>query len=190
MNLFLNFVSGDWLIILFDNDRHIIDIKKENILLRESSKLLNIIDSFLKKNNLNYKDIENIIVVNWPWSFTWVRTISLIINSISYIFNTSLTPINYFELFDKYPIVKTSSKRDLFIKKTSFRDIEIISNQELELFLKDNKIKKLYWDFDTSYLREKILLTREFDYNKLIKNLDLEKNNLISPFYFKKPNIQ
>ena len=59
------------------------------------------IEDFLKKNNFDYPEIKNFVLVNWPWSFTWIRTVVLAINTISFITKQSITPINYFDLFKK-----------------------------------------------------------------------------------------
>jgi tRNA A37 threonylcarbamoyladenosine modification protein TsaB len=64
MYLFLNAVSKNSILILFDVDRKIIDLENISILLQESSKLSPLIDNFLKKNNISYNEIENLVVVN------------------------------------------------------------------------------------------------------------------------------
>jgi hypothetical protein len=47
--------------------------------------------------------------------------------------------LTYFDLFENYPIIKTSSKRDSFVKMTSKSEIEIIQNEDLKEKLKDTK---------------------------------------------------
>jgi hypothetical protein len=47
--------------------------------------------------------------------------------------------LTYFDLFQSYPIVKTSSKRDSFLKLSETSEIQIISNEDLENTLKDYK---------------------------------------------------
>lgn len=188
MNLFLNAVSKNWIIMLFDKNREILDSENISTLLQESSRLTPIIDSFLKKNNLQYSEIKNIVVVNWPGSFTWVRTITLIVNTLSYIFeNIHLTPISYFDLFESYPIIKISSKRDLFVKKSKNNIIEIVKNEEFIQYLVDNNISEVYgeeFDFNS--------LTKSNDwinYEKIIKQLSLREEKQIEAYYLKKPSI-
>jgi hypothetical protein len=59
-----------------------------------------------------------------------------------------MTEINFFELFEKshqkYPIIKKSSRRDHFVKKSESSEIEIISNSDLEKYLEENNIDKAY----------------------------------------------
>jgi len=185
MNLFINTIAKKSSIILFWEEREIKDSEDFEIKWNESSFLIPIIDSFLKKNNLNYFDIKNIVLVNWPWSFTWVRTAVLAINTINYITNNSLTPISYFELFDNYPIIKSSSKRDCFFKKDFKSDIEIIENEKLNILLNENNIKKIYWEASL----ENIEIIEKIDYLSIIKNIELKNLKKIEPLYLKKPNI-
>lgn len=188
MYLFLNAVSKNSLLILFDNNRKIIDLENISILLQESSKLSPIIDNFLKKNNLLYSEIKNIVVVNWPGSFTWVRTISLVVNTLSYIYkNIELTPISYFDLFKTYPIVKLSSKRDLFVKKSKNNIIEIVKNEEFLVYLVDNNIKEVYWD--EFVVDSTINFNGSINYEEIIKELELKNHKQIEAYYVKKPSL-
>lgn len=188
MNLFLNAVTGNWVLILFDNNRVIIDQEDISILLNESSKLIPIIDDFIKKNNLSYSDIDNIVVVNWPGSFTWVRTISLVVNTLSYTFeNIKLTPIVYFDLFQNYPIIKVSSKRDLFVKKSKGDIIEIVKNEDFIKYIEENSIKEVFWEnFDFNPLTKS---NDWINYERIIEEIKFENKKQIEAFYLKKPSI-
>jgi hypothetical protein len=55
-----------------------------------------------------------------------------------------MTAINYFELFINYPIVKSSSRRDHFVKINNNSDIEIIENELLEKQLNNDNIATVY----------------------------------------------
>lgn len=185
MNLFINTISKISSIILFDEKRDIIDQIDFEIKWNESSLLIPNIDSFIKKNNLNYFDIKNIVLVNWPGSFTWVRTVVLVINTINFITNNNLTPINFFELFPNYPIIKSSSKRDCFFKKNANEEIEIITNEEIERYLKENNIIQLYWESDI----QNVQIIEKIDYLSIIKQIKFKELKKIEPLYLKKPNI-
>lgn len=188
MNIFIDSISTTAKIIIFDSKRKIISENDLKIKWNESSKLIPSIDSILKKNNTKYKDIENIVVVNWPWSFTGIRTTVLAINSINYITNKNLTAISYFDMFDSYPIIKTSSKRDCFIKLTKDSKIEIISNINILKLLQDKKINKIYWDINKEIF-EKIEIFDKIDYVNIIKDIKFDSKKQIDPLYIKKPNI-
>ena len=64
MNIFINSVSTQGMLMLFDADRKIVAQKEIEVLMRESSSLLSFIDIFLSDNNLEYNAIDNIVVVH------------------------------------------------------------------------------------------------------------------------------
>ena len=183
MNLFLNTISKIWKIILFDKNRNIISSKDFEVLWNESTLLISEVDNFLKENNTFYSNLENIVVVNGPWSFTWVRTTTLMVNTINFVNNKNITPINYFELFENYPIVKTSSKRDSFLVFSKNSKIEIMLNDEIEK--KFENISFYYWDLKIDGKNN----IEDIDYEKIIKNIKLKNEKIIKPFYVKKPSI-
>lgn len=192
MNLFINAISTKWILILFNNNRKIIFEQNIEILWNESSKLILLIDEFLKKNTISYFDLDNIILVNWPWSFTGVRTIVLVINSINFIINKNITSISFFDLFEKYPIIKSSSRRDLFVKYKKNDKIQIVPNDKFILKW------KIYWDLNNNLLSEKFNIISNINYTKIISNIVFKTNDswkkiyktkLIEPLYIKKPNI-
>ena len=66
MNLFLNAVSLKGKIILFDDERNVIAQQDMSLWLNESSKLISTVSDFLKDNMVEYKAIQNIVVVHGP----------------------------------------------------------------------------------------------------------------------------
>jgi len=185
MNLFIDTISPKACIILFDNLRKILKKEFFDIKLQESEKLSSKIDDFINKCGIGYFDIENIVVVAGPGSFTWVRSTVLIINTIAYCTKSMITSLSYFDLFDTYPIIKTSSKRDVFIKESRLSEIKIIKNEEI----KNLKIKNtLSWDVNFDFLKNYCIISIP-DYENIIKNLSLDNKKIISPIYIKKPNI-
>ncbi|MDD2908053.1 MAG: hypothetical protein PHH98_05430 [Candidatus Gracilibacteria bacterium] len=185
MNLFINTISKDAHIILFDDNRMISDKIIFEIKGNESSLLIPTLDSFLKKNNLKYDEIKNIVLVNGPGSFTGVRTVVLAINSINYITNNNLTAISYFDLFKNYPIVKSSSKRDCFFKENQENNIEIILNEDLQNYLKQKNLSTIYGEADI----ENVEIIENIDYLSIIAEIRFDNLKKIEPLYIKKPNI-
>ncbi len=183
MNLFINAISENWILILFNDDRNIISQKKIKILWNESSKLISLVDSFLKENDTEYQKLENLVVVNWPGSFTWVRTIVLAINTINFITKKSITPLSFFDLFESYPIIKNSSRRDLFVKYQKPANIEVVKNENFKFCW------EVYWDIWNNILSEELQTISDINYPKIIKNIDFQDNTLIEPLYIKKPSI-
>ncbi len=183
MNIFLDTISAKNALILFDEKRNILDTHFFDVRLNESTLLIEEFDNFLKKNKREYTDLENIIVVNGPGSFTGVRTTVLLVNTINFVLKKNITTLTYFDLFEKYPMVKTSSKRDCFVKMTRESEIEIIQNEDLKEKLK--WIKVLYGDM----ILENIQINSQVDYEKIIKNISFQNQKIAEAFYLKKPNI-
>lgn len=188
MNLFINTISNQAHIIIFDDNRDIIDDISWEAKWNESSTLIPQIDLILKNNKLKYNDLNNIVVVNGPWSFTWIRTTVLAANSINFIINKKMSAISYFELFNSYPIIKSSSKRDCFVKWDSNSKIEIIENEKLINNILDKNINEIYWDAGLiSNVDLKIF--DKIDYTNIIKSLKFDNLEQIDALYIKKPNI-
>lgn len=189
MNLFINAVSKVWHLLFFDENKNILFEEKIEVAWNESSKLTQKIDDFIAKNNIEYKNIKNIVVVSWPWSFTWVRAICLIVNTISFAVWSKITDISFFDLFDKYPIAKSSSKRDLFVKYSKSDSIEIIKNEDFIKYLKTNNINKIYWDLNDNIFGDDLKLDASINYSEIIKNIVFKDKTRIEPLYIKKPSI-
>ena len=188
LNIFIDTISIPCTLILFNDKRKIIDKESFQIKWNESSILIPKIDEFLKKNTINYIDLENIVVVNWPWSFTWVRTTILAINTINYIIKKNITTLSYFNLFRNYPIIKSSSKRDCFFKKDEHSKIEIISNEELKKYLNNKNVNKIYWEANNDFFYD-IKILDKIEYEDIIKKIAFKKLFKAEPLYIKKPNI-
>ncbi len=187
MHVVFNGVSSCGYIWLFSHEREYIDSENFEIAGNESSKATSLIADFLEKQKLNYQDISNIIVVVGPWSFTGIRSISLIVNTLAYIYpHISLTPVNFFDLFDTYPIVKSSSKRDLFVKYDEKSIIEIVTNSDFE---SRYTLSDIYGDTDINRFSAWYVLKDSIDYIWLMNDIQLKKEKRIAPLYIKKPNI-
>ena len=211
MNLFLNTISEKAKLILFDDKKEIKSEFDFQILGNESEKLIWIIDDFLKRNNIDYKDLENLVVVAGPWSFTWIRTIVLLVNTINFVIKKNITTLNYFDLFDSYPIVKSSSKRDSFFKKDKNSEVEIIKNENILEYLSKNNITKIYWENKNltpplapplqegnnkkspllgGDLEGGILeIFENIDYSAIIKKIKFDNKKIAQAIYIKKPSI-
>jgi tRNA A37 threonylcarbamoyladenosine modification protein TsaB len=147
-----------------------------------------LIDNLLKKNKIEYSSLNNLVVINGPGSFTWIRTCVLAVNSINYIIDKSITSLSFFDLYKTFPIVKTSSKKDYFLQKDKNSSIEIISNDDFNNYLIKNNITKVYWEYKNEVLKN-IINLEKIDYLDIIKNIKFTKNKQIRPLYIKKPNI-
>ncbi|MDP2090898.1 MAG: hypothetical protein Q8K30_04850 [Candidatus Gracilibacteria bacterium] len=188
MNIFIDTISNPAKLIIFNNNRDFIDETEWSVKGNESSTLIPKIDEILKKNNIKYTDLENLLVVNGPGSFTGIRTTVLAINSINYIINGSITAISYFDLFNNYPIIKSSSKRDYFAMFEPYSKIEIIENDQLINNLNKLNINTIYGEADKNLFKN-IKIIENIDYLSIIKNIKFSKDKQIYALYIKKPNI-
>jgi len=183
MNLFIHAVSSEGRLLLFDSAGTIHHEQGISLLLNESSKLIWTVAAFLQASHVSYEDVENIVVIHGPGSFTGIRTIVLYVNSLAFIYpHILLTPLSFFWLYDSYPIAKKSSKRDLFVKRSENAIIEIVQN---DVFLAEYSDKTVYgdiWDIHT-------LCDASVEYSTILKSLQLKKEKSIEPLYIKKPNI-
>lgn len=187
MYLFFDWVSSHWFIALLDTQKNIIARDTFKIGGNESTKTIPIIDVFLEAQSVDYRDIQNIICVVWPGSFTGIRTITLVVNTIAYTYpNIQLTAVNFFDLYTQYPIIKSSSKRDLFVKYSKNDIIHLVSNQDFESFYQAGDV---YWDTDLERFSQKISLKSEIDYEVFLQDIPLDTKKKIAPLYIKKPNI-
>lgn len=188
MNLLIDTISSPSVIILFDQNRDIIGKNDWIAQGNESSTLIPKIDDFISANNLIYWDIENIVVVAGPWSFTWVRTTVLVANTLAFTLGCHLTSLSYFDLFKNYPIMRPSSKRDYFVRFSQNSDIEIIENNDLLEQLKNKNIKRVYGQ-KSNVFPEDITIVEKIDYKSIIHKVIFKQNHQIDPLYIKKPNI-
>lgn len=187
MYLFFDAVSSHGYIGLFDDSKKLLAHENFNISGNESTKTIPLIDAFLKRQSISYNDISNIVTIAWPGSFTGIRTISLVVNTLAYIYpKLSLTSYNFFDLYDYYPIVKSSSKRDMFVKWEKSATIEIVQN---DIFETRNSSLDIYWDVNIDRFENEYNLHYEVDYAQIFQSIDLDTAQSIAPLYIKKPNI-
>jgi len=184
MNLFLDTISPLGTLIAFDEKRHIQKQIFFDVLGKESTQLIEIFDAFLQDISLSYHDIDHIVVVAGPGSFTWVRTTILMVNTINFVIKKTLTSLSYFDLFDAYPIIKTSSKRDVFAKFSENEKIQIFSNEEILEKCQDlNTIAT-----DAVFFEGKNTISTP-DYQRIIHTVAFQNLSILQPLYVKKPNI-
>ncbi len=187
MNLFINAVSDRWYVALFDEKRNIIASMDLYIRGNESSQFITTLDEFLEQNKTPYNQINNIVCVNGPGSFTWVRTIVLVVNTLGFLHDIYLTHMSYFDLFNNFPVIKSSSRRDSFFLKSAWEEIQIIQNTHLDELLHTENINNIYWESNFSF--ENVSIIENIDYSDIIKALEFQKNKKIEALYIKKPNI-
>lgn len=187
MILFFDGVSSTWYIALYSPERNLVASETFHIAGNESTQTVGLIDSFLQKQGITYPDVDQIVCVIGPGSFTGVRTISLVINTLAFIYpHISLTGVSFFDLYDSYPIIKSSSKRDLFVKYEKSATIQIEANKSFEESFEGSTI---YGDTDISRFEREYILVSQIDYDDCLQSMQFENKKRLAPLYIKKPNI-
>ncbi|MCH8518624.1 hypothetical protein LAT59_02595 [Candidatus Gracilibacteria bacterium] len=186
--LFLDAVSTCGRVVLLDDG---VKISEDILSLsgNESSLLPSRVFSFLKENTITASELSHIYVVHGPGSFTGIRSICLFVNTLAYIYpQLTLTPLSFFDLFAHYPIIKQSSRRDVFVKKEKNATIDILSLQELQVYLQN--IPECYGSFDVTSLEGvHTNLVQNYGVEEVISRLNNKSLKFIEPLYIKNPNI-
>ncbi len=189
MYLFFDAVSQRGYLGLYTQKKSLVSEYFFSVQGNEGKALPSMIDDFLKREKVDYQQIQNIVCVVGPGSFTGIRMLTLVVNTIAYIYpHISLTPLSFFDLYEEYPIIKTSSKKDLFVKWEKSATIEVLSNDE---FLK--KIpKQTKWCFgnaDVFFEERSFSLEEKYIPSEIFSKVEFQKLKKLAPLYIKKPNI-
>ena len=173
---FTNLVFG-----LFKDEKLIDEKKIESA--EHSKNMIPAFQELLKENHITVDDIESIIVINGPGSFTGVRIGVVLAKILAFTKNIPVKALTYLEAmdlsYDKDVILGIKDRNGAFIGE----------------FLKNHKLKKEYY-----YLTKEELANIDFAIN-YDDNIDLElvyqymKNNntvnphLLKPIYVKKIDV-
>lgn len=179
--LYIDTHSIKLVLALFKDDEV---LKKIEVTSAEHSKnvVLNI-NNMLKEHELEVTDLNEIIVIIGPGSFTGVRIGVVIAKMIAYTKNILVKPISFLEAaslsYDNYVTLGIKDRNGAFVASFNsnhelVEDYEYINNQDLE-----------------SYPKE-IIYQEEVDLNRLIhyvKNKDVINPHLLKPLYVKKIEV-
>ena len=168
-------------------DHRIYD-KYTEIFANQSSMLIPKIVEILNKNNLNISDINEVIVVNGPGSFTGVRIGVVVAKTISYALNVPIYSISSLALKaignnsdDNYSVFLNDNKGSFIgefdINNQLVKDYFYLSKDEFLKYQESHKIidnSTIYWEkiFEDNYLK------KEDCYNikpLYIKKIEVEK---------------
>ncbi len=186
--LFLDAVSTRGKILLLCEDMTIWEEVIE-LAWNESSQLWAKVFSFLERFMVNSSELSSIYLVCGPGSFTGIRSICLFCNTLAYIYpNLLLYPLSFFDLYEHYPIIKQSSRRDVFVKMWKSATIEILTFPELSIQLQ--QYTEVYGSFDIWVCNQDHLILREnYIPWDVIARKELTAMKCIEPLYIKNPNI-
>ena len=187
MYLFIDVISPDWALILFNDDK-IISESRVSLKWKEFNNLLENIEDLLKQNLMEFKDLSWITVINWPWSFTWTRVIALIVNTLILVYGIKVEAIGYFRFLEL-----SEASCPMFIKANKNEYLVRISSSQEPIIENIGEVKDgaYFWIWDNiDFENRKIYIKSISDYSIFFKNYRFDwKAENIEPLYIKKPNI-
>lgn len=136
------------------------------------------VDLILKKNNISYKNISQLYIINGPGSFTSIKLVVLFANTLKLIFpNCELYYINSIKwnATSAKELCVIDAKSDLYYVSTSYFKKPFLIKKETE-----PKINKSYFRY--FYDNE---LKKDFDLKWRYHAKNFEKTNIIKPLYIK-----
>ncbi|NDK19813.1 hypothetical protein GW819_03155 [Candidatus Gracilibacteria bacterium] len=188
MYLFIDTISNPVTYILFDSERNIVSEDFLELRGRESEYFLDSLLEFLSKNSLGYKDLQGVIVVNGPGSFTAMRIITLTINTLSFVHYIPLYSVDYFMLGElsgwTYPLLLRANRGEYLLKKAGNTIPELIAISDIE--------PGTYFGIGdvNDFTNGTISIQSTLRYPVFCKNFPIENpTERIEPIYIKKPNI-
>lgn len=147
-----------------------------------SEVLVPTLESVLKKSNLKLQDLDEIIVVNGPGSFTGVRMGVTIAKTIAYCLNKKIKTITSLEMYgvsseEDFDIVTVFDSKGVYsaLKKgNEYTQFLYQKISEFEIYKNENNYKVLK---EKNVNLEKILL--------YLKNVEPSNPHLVNPIYIK-----
>jgi len=186
--LFIDTHSEKAIVILFKNNE-VISLK-ESINQSHSSSMTLMINNSLSENNINFKDLGMILVVNGPGSFTGIRIGITIAKTMAYSLNIPIKVLTSLEL----QAISSSLDKKLatYFDKNGYYIGLFDNDNKLQgeyLYLKENELK----DYLTTHKLENNILKNDVDYLKVLeytKNLKAVNPHEVKPLYVKKIEVE
>lgn len=145
------------------------------------------VDDILKENNLSPKDVDEIIVVNGPGSFTGIRIGVTIAKMFAYLQNIRIVTITSLQarvigMKSKYLISKIDAKHDNYYIGLYDENY----NKIVEKFAHITEIEEIIKE----YSPEVVDIDKEYNIEKIVeytKKLPSENVHAVNPIYLKLP---
>lgn len=188
MYLLIDTISIPATYILFDSEKDIVSEEHLELRGQESECFLDSLSAFLLKNNLEYRDLDGVVVVNGPGSFTAMRIITLTVNTLSFVHRIPLYGIDYFRLAElagaEFPMLIRANRGEYLKKETKYTPPELRAIPEIS--------PGNYWGIGDAndFTNPGISIQSTLRYQLFCSNFLFEHpTERIEPFYIKKPNI-
>lgn len=186
ISLFIDTSLSDVSIALV-KDENLLSIIHNNIPGEHSIYVSKYIEDILKENSLSPKDVNEIIVVNGPGSFTGIRIGVTIAKMFAYLQNIRIVTITSLLAkvigeHSKYILSKIDAKHDNYYIGLYDENY----NKIVEKFVNSEEMNKII----TQYSPKIVDIEKEYDIEKIVeytKELPNENYHAVNPIYLKLP---
>ena len=154
-----------------------------------SNNIMPMIDELLKTSKVNVRDIDEVIVVNGPGSFTGVRIGVTIAKTLAYTLNIPIKAISSLELLmissDNDIVLATENDKNgyyigIFKNKKLDSDMFYLSNSEYVSYIEENHYEdNVVKDIELDYLKI-------YEYSRNLKSLNPHE---VKPLYIKQIEV-
>lgn len=188
MYLFLDTISEPTYIALFDDKRVIHDHAGWEWKYHDFDKLIETIDTLMKKNNIDYSELQWIVTLIGPGGFTGTRINSLVVNTLAYSFHTPLYPITVGEFFAlqnaPLPWLTSITKREVLLWESEEPNSYVQKKKEDVAPGTYSTLTMIDFENNSHTIRA------AKEYGSVIKNLTFSNSlSRVQPLYAKSPNI-
>lgn len=188
MYLLINTLSPSATYLLFNSERKVVSEEVLDIHGRESEYFLESLLLFLERNSLEYKDLEGVVTVNGPGSFTAMRIITLTLNTLSLVHKVPLYSIDSFALGElsgwRHPILIRANRGEYLLQEYIDSSPKLVAIPDLP--------SGSYFGFgeENDFANQDISIESTLDYESICRNITLANPvERMEPLYIKKPNI-
>ncbi len=170
----------------------------------EAERLMPAIDELLTASNLTYKDLDKILVIKGPGSFTGLRVGVTVANTIANLQKVDLFAVDTFEYwwqkFDGDParnaLLIFAGKGGVYVSfdNGNASDAKLVDLPNLKKYLTDHNIEKVFGDItvDQKEVADCEFIDINKDFAQTVEELmkkDHKPVKLVEPKYIKKPSI-
>ncbi len=164
----------------------------------EAEKLMPAIEDMLG-DEVTYEEIENILVVKGPGSFTGLRIGVATANTIAHFAGCNLYAISTFEyLWLQAPadaaLVLFAGKGGVYVSLTPEEEGKIVDMPDVNEYLENNNVTKVFGDISDEQKQQidAQFVETNYDFADTVSKIDLQslkKEKLVNPLYIKQPSI-
>ena len=183
--LFIDTHSEKLLISLLKDEKILEEISKEE--KNHSVYLMPSINDILNNNHIEVDNIDQIIVVNGPGSFTGVRLGVTVAKTLAYTLNAKIYPISSLEVYgesanEEFDLICIKDSKGVYSarkEKSEYRDFEYRKNDDFNNYIESNRFKPIF--------SERIDLIKVLNY---IKNKESVNLHSVNPLYVKLIDVE